>query len=78
VVQQRDGALYLDLPGAVRAQLGAAGVSQIEMADLCTACHTEEWFSHRAEQGRTGRFGALVMLATTPPTTPPTTSSSQK
>ena len=74
VVQQRDGALYLDLPGAVRAQLGAAGVSQIEMADLCTACHTEEWFSHRAEQGRTGRLGALVMLATTPPTT----SSSQK
>lgn len=68
VIQQRDGAqrdvgLYLDLPGAVRAQLEAAGISHVEMANLCTACHTEEWFSHRAEHGRTGRFGALVMLA---------------
>lgn len=67
VVQKRDGALYLDLPGAVWAQLIAAGVEQIEMADLCTACHTEEWFSHRAEQGRTGRFGALAMLPAMPP-----------
>jgi YfiH family protein len=68
VIQQRDGAqrdvgLYLDLPGAVRAQLKAAGIGQVEMANLCTACHTKEWFSHRAEHGRTGRFGALVMLA---------------
>lgn len=69
VVQKGDGTLYLDLPGAVQAQLRAAGVEQIEMADLCTACDTEEWFSHRAEQGRTGRFGALAMLATTPSST---------
>ena len=67
VIQQRDGArqnvgLYLDLPGAVRAQLTAAGVGQVEMSNLCTACHTGEWFSHRTEQGQTGRFGALVML----------------
>jgi len=62
VIQKRDGVLYLDLPGLVRAQLAAAGVQQIEMAHLCTACHTEEWFSHRAEHGRTGRFGALIML----------------
>ena len=67
VIQQRDDArqnvgLYLDLPGAVRAQLTAAGVGRVEMSNICTACHTEEWFSHRAEHGRTGRFGALVML----------------
>jgi copper oxidase (laccase) domain-containing protein len=62
LVQRRNGALYLDLPGVVQAQLGAAGVSQVEMAGLCTACNTEEWFSHRAERGHTGRFGALVML----------------
>ncbi len=61
-IQRRDDALYLDLPGLVRAQLAAAGVTQIEMADVCTACHTEEWFSHRAGNGRTGRFGALAML----------------
>ena len=62
VIQRRDDALYLDLPGAVRAQLAAAGVTQVEMSGLCTACHTDEWFSHRAERGRTGRFGMLVML----------------
>jgi len=62
IVHRRDGALYLDLPGAVRAQLRAAGVEQVETSGLCTACSTEEWFSHRAENGRTGRFGVVVML----------------
>lgn len=62
VLQRRNGVLYLDLPGLVRAQLAAAGVQQIEMANLCTACHTDEWFSHRAEHGRTGRFGVVAML----------------
>jgi polyphenol oxidase len=62
VLQRRDGGLYLDLPGLVRAQLAEAGVKQITLSNICTACHTEEWFSHRAEKGRTGRFGALAML----------------
>jgi len=62
VVRQRNGALFLDLPGAVRAQLLAAGVGRVEMSGLCTACRTDEWFSHRAEGGRTGRFGMLAML----------------
>jgi YfiH family protein len=61
-LQRRDGGLYLDLPGLVQAQLAEAGVKQVVMSGVCTACHTEEWFSHRAENGRTGRFGALVML----------------
>jgi YfiH family protein len=66
-LQQREGArrpggLYLDLPGLVQAQLAAAGVKQITMSGICTACQTDEWFSHRAENGRTGRFGALAML----------------
>ena len=30
--------------------------------EICTACHTEDWFSHRAEKGKTGRFGALIGL----------------
>ncbi len=61
-IHRRDGGLYLDLPGAVRAELEALGVRRIESSGICTACHTDEWFSHRAEGGRTGRFGALVML----------------
>ena len=63
VLQRRNGGLYLDLPGLVRAQLAEAGVERITPSNICTACHTEEWFSHRAENGRTGRFGALAMLA---------------
>ncbi len=63
VVRSVDGRLYLDLPGAVRAQLHAAGVEQVEDSGLCTACHVDEFFSHRAERGRTGRFGVVVELA---------------
>ncbi|MBC7226807.1 MAG: peptidoglycan editing factor PgeF [Thermoflexales bacterium] len=61
-VHHRDDGLYLDLPGTVQAALEALGVHRIEASGICTACHTDEWFSHRAEGGRTGRFGALVML----------------
>ena len=51
-----------DLWGANRAILEECGVNQIEVAGICTACHTEDWYSHRAQQGQTGRFGALIGL----------------
>ncbi len=38
------------------------GVKNIEVAGICTACHLDDWYSHRAEKGRTGRFGALIGL----------------
>lgn len=47
---------------AAESQLKDAGVEQVEIANICTASNTHEWFSHRAEQGKTGRFGALLML----------------
>lgn len=62
VVRQEGEDLYLDLPGAVQAQLAAAGVGQVEMGNLCTSCRSDEWFSHRASHGRTGRFGVFIML----------------
>jgi YfiH family protein len=62
LVQRRDGKTYLDLWAANRVQLGQAGIEQIEIAGLCTACHTDDWFSHRGENGKTGRFGALIAL----------------
>lgn len=62
LVERREGKTYLDLWAANRVQLEQAGVPQIEIAGLCTACHTGDWFSHRAEQGKTGRFGALIAL----------------
>jgi len=53
---------HFDLPAANRANLTHAGVRTIEMADYCTACRTDLFFSHRAEQGRTGRFGTVFAL----------------
>jgi copper oxidase (laccase) domain-containing protein len=58
-----DGTAYLDLWAANRLDLERAGVEQIEVAGICTAEHTDEFFSHRAEKGRTGRFGAVLCLS---------------
>ena len=54
---------HVDLWRAAESQLRTAGVYQIESAQMCTASNTAEWFSHRAEKGRTGRFGAAIMLS---------------
>ncbi len=63
VTQQRGGSWYLDLPGAVAAQLRAAGVGQVEVSGLYTSRRLDEWYSHRAEGGGTGRFGVLASIA---------------
>jgi YfiH family protein len=57
------GETRLDLWSANAALLRDEGVNHIELCQLCTACDTADWFSHRAEGGRTGRFGALMGLA---------------
>ncbi len=62
VKSQPDGSTHLDLNGAVVSQLQACGVTHIEDAQVCTASHTDEWFSHRAENGKTGRFGVVIGL----------------
>jgi hypothetical protein len=53
---------YFDLWAANQQQLVAAGVKNIITTSLCTACHTDKFFSHRAEKGRTGRFGVVIGL----------------
>ncbi len=55
-----NGALYLDLWEANRRQLASAGVERIEVAATCTACHNDEFFSHRGDGGHTGRFGVVL------------------
>ena len=61
LVPRPEGTLYLDLIAAVKSQLDAAGVEKIEDSGICTACHTDEWFSHRREK-KTGRFGVVLGL----------------
>jgi uncharacterized protein, YfiH family len=57
--------LRLDLQTTNRRQLLLAGLepSHIEVMPLCTGCRTDLFFSHRKEQGRTGRFVVIVALA---------------
>jgi len=62
LLEARGERFHLDLWQANRFQLQDAGVVQIETAQICTACHLEDWFSHRAENGKTGRFGTLIGL----------------
>lgn len=42
--------------------LEQSGVTEIEIGGVCTAERTDDFYSHRAEHGRTGRFGALLAL----------------
>lgn len=59
---ERDSRVKFDLWSANRLLLERAGVEQIEVSGICTACHLEDWYSHRAENGKTGRFGAVIGL----------------
>jgi len=59
--QEEDG-WRLDLSAANAQQLEATGVHRIERAHLCTACHNDIFFSHRADKGRTGRFAVVALL----------------
>jgi purine-nucleoside/S-methyl-5'-thioadenosine phosphorylase / adenosine deaminase len=60
LLESRNGRVYLDLWLANYIQLQQSGVEKIEVSGVCTACHLDDWFSHRAEKGKTGRFGALI------------------
>jgi YfiH family protein len=62
ILECRNGDTYLDLWTANVLQLKDAGVEQVEVSKVCTACDLTNWFSHRAEKGKTGRFGALIAL----------------
>lgn len=55
-------AVHFDLWEANRVLLENAGVRNIQVAGICTACQMEDFYSHRGEHGRTGRFGALINL----------------
>jgi YfiH family protein len=57
-----NGGHHLDLWAANAQALSEAGVEQIALGGVCTACRCEDFFSHRAAGGKTGRFGALIGL----------------
>jgi len=62
VLAVRSGSMHFDLWQANRLLLERVGIRKVEVAGICTACEVEDFYSHRAEKGRTGRFGALIAL----------------
>ena len=60
----KNGKGYFDLWTANLKQLVQAGISEknIELAKICTRHHPELFFSYRHEKGKTGRFGAGIVI----------------
>lgn len=58
------GKPHLDLAKINRRLLIEAGIpdESIISADMCTACNVELFYSHRREQGNTGRLSAVMAL----------------
>ncbi len=51
---------FMDLPTANKTVLEKLGLINIEQMDICTFCNKEDWFSHRGESGKTGRFASVI------------------
>jgi YfiH family protein len=60
------GVAHLDLPAANAHLLRMAGITHIEQAGICTVCSVSDWYSHRGENGKTGRFGAAIAIRAEP------------
>ena len=52
----------LNLAAVNEELLRRRGVGRIEVDEHCTACNLELFFSHRMEEGRTGRMAAMIMI----------------
>jgi polyphenol oxidase len=57
----RSGETHLDLRAIAREQLEAGGVASVLEVDMCTSCHPELFFSHRRDNGVTGRQAGVVV-----------------
>ena len=60
-----DGKGYFDLWEANKRQIMETGIpaQNIEVAQICAYCNAHLFFSERHQRGRTGRFGAGIMLS---------------
>ena len=62
VITYQNKKTFLDLPLSNRLILEKYRIKTIETIDICTMCYKEDWFSHRGENGKTGRFAAVISL----------------
>ena len=63
-IKEKNMRTFINLGEANRLQLTEQGIKKenIEVADVCTSCNSHIFFSHRKEQGQTGRFGLVAGL----------------
>lgn len=59
----REERISFNLWKANQLTLSAAGVRNVECMEICTVCNKDEWFSHRGDHGKSGRFGVLISMA---------------
>ena len=62
ILIKKEGKMHLDLRIANRNILIKYGVKKIQNSNICTACNTSDWYSHRGEKGKTGRFAAVITV----------------
>ena len=60
ILIKKGGKIHLDLRIANQINLNKFGVKKIHTSNICTACNINDWYSHRAEEGKTGRFAAVI------------------
>ena len=63
-IKEKKTGYFINLGEANRIQLTKQGIKKenIETANICTSCNSHIFFSHRKEQGKTGRFGLVAGL----------------
>ena len=67
-IELREGRSFFDVRAAVIGLLRASGLADrsVEAAEVCTACSTNAFYSHRASGGthggKTGRFAAFAQM----------------
>ena len=64
VIKTIHGKSYFDLWEANQIILSDLSVSKIENSEICTFCNLQDWYSHRGEKGKTGRFGVVFGIHT--------------
>ena len=62
VIRKENECYYFDLWKANQIILSEMGVTKIELVGICTSCNLNDWYSHRGENGMTGRFGVIIGL----------------
>lgn len=63
--QSREGHYLMDMKRIIHDDLIQTGLldSQIEVSEECTICKSEAYFSHRRDQGNTGRMAAFMLIS---------------